>query len=272
MALFISGGLNVALRKKIKIDDKTVGYIAGNEHDPKKKNLVFIHSAGGTKDLWEDAVEHFSRGYNTIAIDLPGHGDSEGEGKSDAFAYSDFVHAVARTAGYLPAMFFGLSMGGAIAQAIALSHPGSVTGLVLCGTGAKMPVAPVIFETIRSDYGKFLDLAGVVGYGPMIEKSVIEKHRKIFASVSPEVAEGDYIACSIFDSRNRLNEISAPALILCGENDNLMPLKFSQYLEQNINGSRLVTFKRAGHFVIAEEDREFYRVVDEFLEEFEGRN
>ena len=242
-----------------------IGMLMGGRRDGRRR-MVFLHSAGATARLWEEEVEYFNTWYDTLALDLPGRGGTGGDGEKDAFAYGDFVANAVKELDFAPAVIVGISMGGAVAQAVFLDHPELVEGLILLGTGAKMPVAPAIFTGIEEDFNAFLDMSGMVAYGPDTDQQVIERHRKVFAAVDPTVTAGDYTACNTFDSRGRLSEICVPTLIISGDRDNLMAMKFSTYLDEHIEDSELQVFPGAGHFVMAEEPEEFRRVVRHFME------
>jgi pimeloyl-ACP methyl ester carboxylesterase len=252
--------------KEEKNTSRDIGMLMGERRDGRRR-MVFLHSAGATSRLWEDEVAYFNEWYDTLALDLPGRGGTGGEGETDAFAYGDFAANAMKELGFFPAVVVGLSMGGAVAQALSLSHPELVEGLVLMGTGAKMPVAPAIFDGIEKDFDAFLDMSGAVAYGPGTDQEVIDRYRKVFAAVEPQVTSGDYTACNTFDSRGRLGEIGVPTLIVSGDKDNLMAMKFSTYLNEHIENSELAIFPGAGHFVMAEEPVEFRRVVCRFMEE-----
>jgi pimeloyl-ACP methyl ester carboxylesterase len=230
-------------------------------------SVVFIHPAGSAGEIWREDAEYFSRRYNTMTLDLPGRGVTGGEGSTDVFDYARFVKGAMDLAGFSTAVAVGISMGGAVAQALALEYPGAVSGLVLLGTGAKLPCAPAIFETISADYTKFLDMAGNVAYGPKADGEIKKRHREIAAKVRPEVANCDFTACNSFDSRERLCEIKVPTLIMCGEADYMMPAKFSAYLAGKIEDSRLVTLPDVGHNLMVEARDEFRSHVTEFLGE-----
>jgi pimeloyl-ACP methyl ester carboxylesterase len=251
--------------KKMVVDGNPVSFIAG-PREPNRANILFIHSAGSTGLLWRDEVEHFAKSCNTISLDLPGRRGSGAKGREDAFSYADFVKGVMDGAGYVPAVVVGLSMGGAVAQALALDHPDAVRGLVLSGTGAKMPVAPAIFEGIERDYDFYLEMSKKMAYGPDASGEVRERIGRIAADVKPKTAYGDFVTCNTFDSRKRLFEIKVPTLILCGDVDYLMPLKFSTYLHENIDGSRLEVFPGVGHIVMAEVPERFRELVREFID------
>jgi pimeloyl-ACP methyl ester carboxylesterase len=242
-----------------------IGMLMGGRKDGRKR-MVFLHSAGATSRLWEDEVAYFNAWYDTLALDLPGRGGTGGEGETDAFACGEFAARALTELDFAPAVVVGISMGGAVAQALCLSHPELVAGLVLMGTGAKMPVAPAIFTGIEEDFNAFLDMSGMVAYGPNTDQGVKDRHRTVFAEVNPSVTSGDYTACNTFDSRGRLGEISVPTLIITGDKDNLMAMKFSTFLNQEIDGSQIEVFPGAGHFVMAEQPEKFRKVVRRFME------
>jgi pimeloyl-ACP methyl ester carboxylesterase len=80
------------------------------------------------------------------------------------------------------------------------------------------------------------------------------------------VIYNDFLACNQFDIRNRLSEIKLPTLVVCGEEDQLTPVKYSKYLHEAVTGSRLVLIPRAGHMVMSEQPDPFNRALLSFLE------
>ena len=79
------------------------------------------------------------------------------------------------------------------------------------------------------------------------------------------------MACNQFDVMARLSEIKAPTLILCGTDDQLTPVKYSEYLQSRIAGARLVTYPGAGHMVMLEEPIAVARELGEFVNGIEYR-
>jgi pimeloyl-ACP methyl ester carboxylesterase len=68
---------------------------------------------------------------------------------------------------------------------------------------------------------------------------------------------------------DHVHEIALPTLILCGEEDRMTPLKYSEYLRDRIPGARLVVIPRAGHMVMLEQPRAVNEAIAEFLRPFE---
>jgi len=64
--------------------------------------------------------------------------------------------------------------------------------------------------------------------------------------VRPEVLHGDFLACDRFDILKEVERIQLPALIVCGDEDEMTPVKYSQYLHNRIKGSRLEVSREPG--------------------------
>ena len=88
----------------------------------------------------------FEKQFNPIIIELPGHGESGGEGEQEIGRYAEHVHAFLKALGLSKVFLVGHSMGGAIVQTLALTHPEVIKGIVLVGTGARLRVLPIDSE------------------------------------------------------------------------------------------------------------------------------
>ncbi|MDL1897754.1 alpha/beta fold hydrolase, partial [Anaerolineae bacterium CFX7] len=117
----------------ISIPNQTIYYAARGQHGAP---LVFIHGAGDNHLLWNDALVAAANASRAYALDLPGHGRSSGSGCATILDYANVVREFLDAAEIARAIFVGISMGGAIAQTLALEFPTRVLGLGLVGTGA----------------------------------------------------------------------------------------------------------------------------------------
>ena len=150
----------------------------------------------------------------------------------------------------------GHSMGGAIALDLALRYGDRLGGLVLVGTGARLRVMPSLLEGLRGEFESTVDLLCRYLYGPLASEEMVRLGREEMLAIGPEVLLGDYLACDRFDVTSRLDEVRLPTLVICGEEDQLTPLNYSQFLVDHIQGARLVTIPEAGHMVMLEKPRE----------------
>ena len=112
--------------------------------------LVLVHGAGGSADLWDPQLDGLADVARVVAPDLPGHGRAPGQGKPSIAAYAEWLGTFLGTLRAGRAVVVGHSMGGAVAQALALRAPGRLAGLVLIGTGAKLRVLPRLVDLLRA--------------------------------------------------------------------------------------------------------------------------
>ncbi|MGQ9823542.1 MAG: alpha/beta fold hydrolase [Desulfotomaculales bacterium] len=232
--------------------------------------VVYVHGAGGTAHVWKNQLGIRVPGFCQAALELPGHGRSEGSGAKDVAVYRDFVRDFLQAVFGRPAVLVGHSMGGAIAMSFALAYPGWLKGLVLVGTGARLRVAPAVLEAALEPERSAALLR--FSYSPGTPEEVREEAEKEFGLTPPEVRYNDFLACDSFDVMGRLREIKMPVLVVCGEDDQLTPVKYARYLQENIPGARLVLVPGAGHMVMWEQPEQVNAAIAGFLAELAGRS
>jgi len=248
------------------------------EGDPAwAQNLILVHGAGGDHTHWPAGLRRLSR-VNVYALDLPGHGRSAGRGRTSVDDYADSVHLFAQTLDLKQVSVVGHSMGGAIAQILALSQPKWLVSVVLVGTGARLRVHPLILEGLqpynsgevpeasRAGFERTIDTICKWAYGPTISEQMLRKGRQQLLSVDPVVIYGDYLACNKFDITDRVSDITLPTLIVTGSADQMTPSKYGHYLHDQISGAQWVDIKDGGHMMAVEKPVEVSQAVAHFLE------
>ena len=224
--------------------------------------LVFIPGAGNTGFAWRYQTDHFP---DSEAVSLPGH--PEGKSCASVDDYTDWLRQYILARGYSELILVGHSMGGAIAQMYALSYPEDVKGLVLLGTGARLRVNPEFLRLLDEgsshspDWFKDFIEPLYSRAAPDFRKVVIEK----VLEVGARVQLNDFWCCDKFDIMDKVHRIEVPTLVICGSEDEMTPVKYSQYLATKINGARLVTIEGGTHFAFMEKPDEVNRAIEEFL-------
>lgn len=222
--------------------------------------LVFLHGAGSSSLAYYYQLRHFR---NSKAIDLPGH--STGKVCEDIEGYLQWVRGFITARRYKNVVLCGHSMGGAIALLYALRYPEELKGLILMGTGARLRVAPEYLEMCRKpgpDNSKWLNghmqnFKGVAkDMHPVISQRAVE--------VGPEVELNDLLACDRFDVMEQLGQIKLPVQVLCGSDDTMTPVKYTNYLTKHIKNARETVIPGGTHFVQMEK----YKKVNEEIEQF----
>ena len=136
----------------IQSGEHTIYYRRSQPADaPNAPPLVLIHGAGGTHMHWPGELRRLPT-TTVYALDLPGHGQSGGAGCTTITEYAQAVAAWADALGLPRFILAGHSMGGAIAQMVALRQPQRLAGLILVGTGARLAVSPAILDGLGRDY------------------------------------------------------------------------------------------------------------------------
>jgi len=235
------------------------GFVQGREF------VLFIHGAGGGQYTWGYQKGYFEKEFNPIILELPGHGESGGEGETEIGKYAEHVHRFLKALGLSKVFLVGHSMGGAIVQTMALRYPEMIKGIILVGTGARLKVLPMILNGLIENFEETVHRINVLHYSRKVSQDLLEKSVERLLGVRPEILHGDYLACNRFDMMNEIEKINLPTLILCGDEDALTPVKYSQFLQNKIKGSRLEVISGAGHMVMMESPSLFNAKIKEFL-------
>ena len=230
--------------------------------DRTEPRLVFVHGAGATHKVWRYQTLAFP---DSVALDLPGH--PRGVGYSTISEYAEFVTQAIKERGLSPVVLAGHSMGGAIAIDIALSHPRFLAGIALVGSGARLRVSPIIKEGLTGNYARTAEVIADWAYSPKSDAKLRKASVQELLEVPPEVAYGDFQACDHFDKMNDISRIDLPTLLVCGEDDDLTPLKYSMYMKERIRNARIVIVPDAGHSVMLEKPDELNNALRSFLAE-----
>ena len=248
-----------------KQDD--MAFLAGRwPLDPQRPTLVFIHGSGQQGYFWQAQIEGLLDEANTIAVDLPGHGGSEGAGFSSVGDYAQSVMGFI-TAIKAPAPIpCGLSLGGAIALQLLIDYGERLEAGILVNTGARLKVLPAIIDTVESDYDAHLKALIEFTLAPAnrTDETIC---RPVLASstAGPTVTANDFRACDAFDVMPRVARIDLPVLVMSAEHDILTPPKYAEWLVSHINGATHTRIDGAGHMAPIERPRAVNDAIAQFV-------
>ena len=231
--------------------------------------VVLIHGAGGSHLAWPPELRRLP-GATVYAIDLPGHGRSSGEGRDSIGDYARDVLSLMDGVGREEALLVGHSMGGAIAQMVALIAPRRVTGLLLLGTGARLQVSDAILDGLETQFDETVAAISKWSWGPEADPEWVAQGRQMMVEAGPEVLRRDFIACNRFDVRDRLDEIPAPTRVLTGEEDRMTPPRLGRSLADDIPGASFSLVPGAGHMVMLERPAEVVAVATALMAQLKG--
>ena len=245
--------------------------------------LLLITGYGGSSaNLLPAYLAGFARTFRVITFDNRGTGQSDRfDGPTSIEEMADDAAGLLDALGVKRAHIMGSSMGGYIAQELALRHPEKVVGLVLgcthCGRPHVVEPAPEVLAMIAPDVGVGLDAREAMrrSWGAQYTPEFIAASRDFLESVIDRVlAHPTPVATRSRQmeairawkgSHDRLRTMTAPTLIITGEHDVLIVPENARILHQRIAGSRLHVIKDAAHVFHHSHPEETVRVVTEFL-------
>lgn len=251
--------------RRLVLGDKRVR--VRDEGEGKRAPLVCIHGAGSSSVVWMDLVRRVAPERRVIALDLPGHGQSDAWHETSIALYRDAVGTVCATLGVARAVLVGHSMGVAIALGCARAWPERVAGLVLASGAADFRVSPRLVAALEGPQVVTREVLGALAFSPECPRELRDRWSAVAFEAPAEVAAADLRALVGWSAVADLPGIAAPALCVVGADDALTPPKRTRELAAGLRNARAEILPRAGHMAHLEQPDAFHAVLDPFLVE-----
>ncbi len=236
--------------------------------------VILLHGWMCNRGFWAATVRALADDFHVFALDCRGHGESArpARGYTIADLASD-VHDFVMHKRLGPVTVIGHSMGGMVAQQLAVAYPGAMQALGLITTVAADPDHQLISQKIIRDcehvgFAAAFDRHFPGWFGPAADRRVVAWVKAQMLLTDPAVAvqlARDYRA---FDLRDRLAQINVPTLVVAGSDDQSAAPVQSAALADLIPGARLTTLAPIGHFPMLETPDELAAALNEFLHAF----
>jgi 3-oxoadipate enol-lactonase len=241
-----------------------------------KPALLFSNSLGSDLRIWDSVAEHLSGNFRVVRYDIRGHGLSAAT--EPPYSADDLAKDVVELFDFLDisqAAVCGVSVGGIIAQAVALNYPERVRALILCDTGARIGSVESWQQRIE-----MIKTGGIASIGKMtMERWFSTSFRarqpadiRGYASMLLQTSVNGYIgtchALQDADFRGTAVRINSPTLVLTGAEDVATPPDLGRELASLVPGAQFSLIEGAGHLpcieqpeTISERMLQFFREV-----------
>ena len=229
----------------------------GAPFDPADPCVVFVHGAGLDHTIWALPARYFAQqGRGVLAVDLPGHGGSEGPPLATIDAMADWLLRLLDAAGVGSARLAGFSMGAAVVLAAAAKAPTRVDALALVGITTEMRVHPDLLACAEANDHRAFELmtswchgrTGHVGGQPVPGLWVMGGAMRVFERQAPSVLFTDLTACAAYGGAIAAAEhVPCRALVIIGETDIMTPPPGARAVAGALVDAETVEFPACGH-------------------------
>jgi pimeloyl-ACP methyl ester carboxylesterase len=238
---------------------KAFAYTAAHVLDPRRQSVVFVHGAGLDHSSFGLQSRYFGyHGRNVLALDLPGHGRSEGPPIPSIAGMADWVLRVLDAQAIERASIVGHSMGALVALEAAGRRPERIERIACIGVAYPMNVSEAFLEAARRNEHAAYDMETIWGHAPQVPLGgnpnpgmwmygdALARLRRL----APGVLYSDLKACN--DYRSDFAGVTCPVLLILGKRDVMTPPRAAASLAQKLANAKTELVEVSGHSLMAE--------------------
>ncbi len=232
---------------------------------PEDPVVILLHGAGMNGTIWQLQTRYLAyRGLQAIAVDLPGHGRSEGEPMTSIEDLGQFVVDLMDAAGWSQASLVGHSMGSFIALDAAHRLGKRCRSMVLMGAAGAMPVHPQLIADAEANLPAAAALMAAwghakpahVGQNPTPGMWMTGGARALVERSDPGVLATDFRACAAYQSAaEAAADVTCPTTVIIGLGDKMTPPKAGRALAEALAQVDIIELTDTGHSMMTEAPR-----------------
>ena len=237
-------------------------YTAAHALDPARRSIVFVHGAGLDHSWWGLQSRYFGyHGFNVLALDLPGHGRSEGPPIGSIGEMADWVRKVLAEQKIATASIVGHSMGALVAIELAARYPECVEKIALIGIAYPMKVSDAFLDAARRNDQAAYDMDTIWAHAPQAALGgnpnpgmwMYGDTLARLSRLAPGVLHTGLKACNDYAAGlESAAKVKCPALFILGARDVMTPPRSAQDLIDKIEKSQTCRIATSGHSLMAE--------------------
>ena len=250
-------------------------HTGGQSFDATRPAVLFVHGAGMDHTVWSLQARYVAHhGFAVLAVDLPGHGRSDGSALPTIETIADWIAALLDAVGVASAVLVGHSMGAIASLEAAARAPARVSKLVLCGAAERMAVYPDLIAAAEKDPALARDLIVDWAFGPHGRVGgnraaglwLMTTAQRLIDRAGAGVLANDFRACDAYrGGAAAAARVACPALLILGREDRMTPAKAGRALASKIKDATVAEILDCGHMMMVEQPDETLDCLKRFL-------
>ena len=247
----------------------------GREHIKGQPYLTFIHGAGMDHSIWALFNRyHASNGYNTLAIDMPGHGKSGGDALTTVEAMADWLCHLLEAAQIEHTSLAGHSLGSLVALETAARRADCTESLTLMGTAVPMPVGEPLLNAAEKGNHTAVDMIMLFGHGyaaqlggnPVAGVNIVNNNMRLLERALDDLLYTDLNACNLYQNGlNAATGLDVPTTLILGQQDRMTPARAATDLAKALPKCQTRILENCGHMMLAENPEAVHQALCQAL-------
>ena len=260
----------------IKIGKKIVHASTGGRQPQKREEaIILIHGAGMNRTAWQLQTRNLShRGFQAYALDLPGHGRSDGPSLKNIEEMANWVNRVLEVMKIDQATIIGHSMGALVALDFGSRFENITKSLILIGVADSMRVHEDLLAAAKDKPSLASNMITLWGIGEKAHKGghlqpgywLAGANHRLLELSAPNTLFTDLSACNNYDGALKAaKNINCPVKLILGDNDRMTPQKRGMVLGKYLTNVSIDVIPDCGHMIMVEQPEAVFQSLKQFF-------